>query len=207
MITALLASLAVSAAPPSLCGSPAIRMPGDTLQSIYQGGTSFTDFLASAQARRDQWLDNYALAESMDATMVARAAAVSGQWRILVVAIDTCSDSVNSVPWIARLSEHLDNVELRVVTPDQGGRALMEAHRTPDGRAATPTVLLLDDDWQVRGCFIERPPALRAHLDSIPSDRSTAARMDWYRDDAGRTTVQEMVSMLEAAARGEVQCR
>ncbi|HRP08920.1 MAG TPA: hypothetical protein PLL69_10575, partial [Gemmatimonadales bacterium] len=95
MIISLLASLAISAGPLPMCGTTASPMPSDTVQSVYQSGATFTEFLASADARRDQWHDNYAMSESIDATMVARAAAVTGYWRLLVVAIDTCSDSVN----------------------------------------------------------------------------------------------------------------
>lgn len=36
--------------------------------------------------------------------------------------------------------------ELRIIGSDIG-RAIMNAHRTPDGRAATPTVLLLDANF------------------------------------------------------------
>jgi len=35
---------------------------------------------------------------------------------------------------------------LRIIGSDVG-RAIMNAHRTPDGRAATPTVLLIDADF------------------------------------------------------------
>lgn len=207
MISLLLASLALSVPAPLQCGDTPPEAATDTLRTTYQSGSTFDAFLSAASARRDQWHANHALAQTIDATLVARAAAVEGSWKLLVVAVDTCSDSVNTVPWIARLADLVDNLELRIVTPDQGGRQLMEAYRTPDGRAATPTVLLLDDQWQVRGCFIERPPALRAHIDSLPSGARTAARMEWYRNDAGGETVTEIVSMLETAVAGGVQCR
>lgn len=178
----------------------------DTLRVTYAQGVPFAEFLASAQRRREEWLTNYARAEAIDATLVARANAVPGRWRLLVVSVDSCSDSVNTVPYIARLVDQLERVELRVVTPDQG-RAVMETHRTPDDRAATPTVVLLDEEWQERGCFVERPPKLRDHMEALPAAERFAGKMEWYRQDAGAETVREIVAMLEAAGRGEVQCR
>lgn len=190
---------------PILC-LPPTAVVADTLKATYEMGIPFAEFLTGAENRKEQWISNYAGTASVDATLVARAVAVSGKWRLLVVSVDSCTDSVNTVPHIARLVDQLPNVEMRLVTPDQG-RAIMEAHRTPDGRAATPTVVLLDENWQERGCFVERPPVLRAHMDSLPSNQKFSGKMSWYEQDAGRATAAEIVAMLEAAGRGEVQCR
>ena len=91
------------------------------------------------------------------------------------------------------------------------GKSIMESHRTPDGRAATPTVLLLDASFQERGCFIERPGLLR-QLMSDQREKSGEGglfegKMKWYDDDKGAHTVEEMVAILEAAGRGESICR
>lgn len=200
--------LATPAAPGKVppCTIP-VPMTSDSLKATFEAGVPFAEFLAGAQNRKDQWIGNYAGTASIDATLVARAAAVTGKWRLLVVSVDSCSDSVNTVPHIARLVDQLPNVEMRIVTPDQGGRWVMEAHRTPDGRAATPTVVLIDEQWQERGCFVERPPVLRSHMDSLPSDQKFSGKMSWYAQDAGKATVAEIVSMLEAAGTSQVQCR
>ena len=205
LLAALSGPLPHSAPSPDACTAP-VTVASDTLRATFEAGVPFATFLAGAQNRKEQWVTNYAGTASIDATLVARAAAVSGKWRLLVVSVDSCSDSVNTVPHIARLMDQLPNVEMRLVTPDQG-RAVMESHRTPDGRAATPTVVLLDENWQERGCFIERPPVLREHMDSLPSNSKFSGKMSWYEQDAGKSTVAEIVTMLEAAGRGEVQCR
>lgn len=205
LLLTTLAASPPSPNPASACLAP-IAAAADTLKTTFEQGVPFAEFLARAQNRKEQWVANYAGTASIDATLVARAAAVAGKWRLLVVSVDSCSDSVNTVPHIARLMDQLPNVEMRIVTPDQG-RAVMETHRTPDGRAATPTVVLLDENWQERGCFVERPPVLRIHMDSLPSNERFPGKMAWYEQDAGRSTVAEVVAMLEAAGRGEVQCR
>lgn len=199
----LLATLA--AGPPVTCSDPLPVPAGDTLQALYEAGQPFDAFLAGATRRREHWLRNAELAAAPDSALVERVRALGGSWRLLAVAPDGCSDSVNTIPWMAGLAAQLDNVELRVVTVD-AGRGVMEAHRTPDGRAATPTVLLLDAAWQERGCFIERPRALRLLLEELPSDQRFSRKMAWYEEDAGRETIGDLVAMLEAAARGEVRC-
>ena len=190
---------------------PALSRAGtdSSYQRIFESGIPFATFLERAERRKEQWATNYRIGAVPDA-LLTRARAVMGTWKVLVVAVDGCSDSVNTVPYIARLFEALPGVELRVVDSEVG-KSIMESHRTPDGRAATPTVLLLDASFQERGCFIERPGLLR-QLMSDQREKSGEGglfegKMKWYDDDKGAHTVEEMVAILEAAGRGESICR
>ena len=86
----------------------------------------------------------------------------------------------------------------------------MDSHKTPDGRGATPTMLLLDEDWNEAGCFIERPPTLRDWIIENGSSMSSREvydwKMEWYAEDSGHETAATFVAMLEAAAAGESLC-
>lgn len=200
----LLATLAFAPEPACLIAAPAfspVGMASDSLRAIYESGQSFPEFLAAAERRKEMWQANYAAGETVDATMVARAHAVGGTWHILVVAIDSCSDSVSTIPYLARLVEQVEGLEMRIVLPTVG-KSVQEAHRTPDGRAATPTVVLLNPNWDVVGCFVERPVALRDWLEAHKGE----SKMDWYADDLGRTTVAQFVDVLEKAGHGEMRC-
>lgn len=178
-----------------------------TLSALFASGQSFADFVAAAKARREGWLK---LADSaqVDAALVARAKAVGGSWRLLVVAIDACGDSMNTVPYVARLASQA-GIDLRIVLPGVG-RPVQEAHRSLDGRVATPTFVLLDGTGAERGCIVEQPKALRewssaerarASLDSVH-----AGIRAFYAKDQGRAIAQEAVEMLERASRGGNLC-
>lgn len=76
----------------------------------------------------------------------------------------------------------------------------MEAHRTPDGRAATPTLIFIRDDGEIRA-WIERPGALVAWIEE---QKKADARFDllrgktkWYADDAGKSTLADIIALLE----------
>jgi hypothetical protein len=154
MLALLLLSSLVGPVGPPPCIAPAVAppraVPADSLRELYASGATFAGFLAAASQRRDQWESNYARGSAIDATLVARARAVRGPWRLLVVAVDSCSDSVSTIPYLARLVEAVDGLEMRIVLP-AAGKGVQEAHRTPDGRAATPTVVLLDGEWNTAG--------------------------------------------------------
>jgi hypothetical protein len=188
--------------------APAPDGPAPALVRLFDRGQPFDGFLASVQRRADAWRATYASAE-VDPQQVARARPIAGRWRLLVVAVDGCSDSVSTLPYIAKLDAALDMVDLRIVDSHEG-LEVMRAHRTPDGRAATPTMVLLDAGGREAGCWVERPSALQSWVlgdgADLPADEVYQRKMAWYRADAGRETVRELVDMLEAAAAGRPSC-
>lgn len=177
----------------------------DSLADLHRGGRTWQEFFDLAKARKEMWRENYERGVP-DSALVARAVAVGGSWRLLAVAEDWCGDSANTVPYLARLAEQVPGLDLRIVDSKRG-RWVMEKHRTPDGRAATPTIVLLGPDGAEVGVFVERPAALRAWVDEnkpkLSDDDFQAAKMKWYREDRGRSTVAEVVALIEAARTGQ----
>jgi len=201
-------TFAPAPAPDARCVE-AVGVLDDAVREMYQGGQTFDAFLDAASRRRDLWLSTYARSEVPE-DLLARARAVTGVWRLLVVAVDACSDSVGTIPFTARLVGQVDGLDMRIVDSSVG-RSVMDAHPTTDGRSATPTLVLLDADWNEAGCFIERPLPLQDWIGEnqgrLSRDALFQGKMAWYEDDAGRSTVRQIVEMMEAAAAGEPVCR
>lgn len=187
--------------------TPTVRTDS-TLGALYASGQDYRTFLAEAKARRELWV-RHTEAAVIAPDVLATARALMGRWRILVVAVDGCSDSANTLPYIARLVEQVPSLELRVVLPGPG-QAVMEAHRTPDGRPATPTFVVLDPSGNDVGCLVERPAALQqlAMQARTAGTLETFARdkQKWYDADAGASVVRELVAVLQAAAAGAPRC-
>lgn len=183
---------------------PNVRARDIDYARLFAEGESFAAFLEKANARKEQWHANYGKAAVPDA-LAARAARIAGTWNILVVAVDSCSDSVSTIPYIARLVEGMPNVTLRIVN-STAGKEVLETHRTPDNRAATPTVILLDSAFVERGCWVERPRELQALIAGEgKSDREKGVfegKMAWYEKDQGASTMAEFLEMIENAPRG-----
>jgi hypothetical protein len=181
----------------------------DSLEAVYRGGQHWDAFYAGVGRRRELWVRNWTHARVPE-DLAARALRVGGPWRILVITESGCSDSVNSIPYIAKLVEGTPGLELRLVN-SAAGRPWMEAHRTTDGRAATPTVLVLDEEFRIRGCWIEQPVALQAFWLPVVArgtmSEEVDAKMAWYAEDEGRETLREFVEVLEGASRGVPLCR
>lgn len=180
---------------------PSHAVVDSTFRALYDSGETFADFVAKATARKAQWEGNYALNVAPDA-LVTRATAAGSGWKLLVVTVPGCSDSVNIVPYVASLLEKVPSIEMRLINPTVG-KAVMEGHRTPDGRAATPTVILLDAEFNERGCWIERPSTL---VELMKNGTDFEGKMAWYDKDRGASSLEEIVQVIEAAATGSKKC-
>jgi hypothetical protein len=169
-------------------------------QSLFSQGVTFADFLENARARRDEWRTNYNDA-TVSAALISKVRALPAKRHLLVVAEDWCSDSVNTVPYIARLVDGgPERLDMRILNRDKG-KSVIEAHLTPDGRTATPTIAILDENWHLIAAWVERPASAQTWF--LEKQKTTMQKplhdelLAWYAADAGKTTVLEIADLLE----------
>jgi hypothetical protein len=167
--------------------------------SVWETAAPFSTFLHNVKARQEQWTSRFANA-AVDADALNDARSLPGRRRILAVAEDRCSDSAWALPYLAKLAAVVpEKIELRVISAKQG-EAIQAAHPTPDGRKATPTIVVLDERSRYVGAWVERPGELQTgYLEKKPA----VSRQDlydyvngWYTKDAGRTTIREVLSIM-----------
>lgn len=198
----------VGPAAPVLEASIGPERQARSFEDLYRSGVTFAEFLENAEARVEGWHRNYGEG-SVPARLTMKARAIPGSWRLLVVAEDWCGDSVNTIPYIARLVEGVNGLDMRIIDSEVG-KGVMDAHPTPDGRGATPTVLLLDEDGRRVGCWTERPSELQKwwieNPDHLSSRRKLRQKYAWYDRDKGESTLEEIVGLIEAAAGGSPHC-
>ena len=173
--------------------------------ALWDKATPFDQYLAGVRARRDAWRSRFANA-AIDADILNEVRALPAKRRILAVAEDRCSDSAWAIPYIAKLAAAVpERLELRVIGRKDGGR-IQSDNTTPDGRLATPTVAVLDESNRALGAWVERPAELqkwfienKAKMDSDPLHE----KMDvWYTEDAGKSTLREILALLKRSRPG-----
>jgi len=210
MLAAIIVASVLSCSPVAAVSSPAVTnvAADSTLQATFNSGVTFQQFVDAAVARREGWLRLQRDAV-VPAGLVARARAVGGRWQLLVVALDGCGDSMNSVPYAARLADSVPGLSLRIVSPNSG-QVAQRGHRTQDGRMATPTFVLLDARGEDVGCLVELPAPLRHWTDAaratVSNDSLHSYRNAFYARDRGVSLATELVEMLESAQAGTPRC-
>ena len=180
-----------------LCAVPSLlaREPVD-YGAIFEQGISYEAFLKDVRARRDEWRS---LSSGPGWMYDIKNPHTLPKRRLLIVTEDWCSDSVKTVPYIHLALKNHPAYTIRIVNSTIG-RPIMEAHRTPDDRAATPTVVALDDKNQFLGAWIERPAELQTLVLEQQKVRMrrevTEIKTKWYEKDAGRSTVSEVMALF-----------
>jgi hypothetical protein len=162
--------------------------------------TPWDQYLSSTRVQRETWLKN--AGREVPPGLVDRLKRAADGLRLLVITADWCPDSAHSVPYIGKLASGA-GVELRVVD-FKTGQAIMDAHRTPDGRASTPTVVLLRGDQEV-AVWVERPSSLQwwylDMADQISDEERLERKMAWYEWNRGSDALTEIVVLAEQTAK------
>jgi hypothetical protein len=188
--------------PTSVHAPAAASGPPGPVRDRYAAAAPFDDAVAAAVANAELWRNAARLTRVPD-DAVARAAAVPGRWHLLALSEDWCGDAVNTLPHVARLADQAPNLDLRVLARDEN-LDLMDAHLTGIARAI-PVVIVYDADFVERGWWGPRPTPLQQWvlgpegqaLDKTQRYRHVRA---WYARDRGRTTLDEVIGLLERAA-------
>lgn len=169
-----------------------------SLRDRFFGGSTFSDLLARPKDNGELWAMIYRLAK-LGPDAARRAGNLRGKWHILVINEDWCGDSVSILPYIARLEECCDNIDVRIIGRD-ANRDLMDAHLTGTSRSI-PVAIVYDTEFRERGWWGPRPGPLQKWVMSeglaLPKpDRYRHIRA-WYARDRGETVVAELVNIME----------
>ena len=170
-------------------------------ESRFRTGDIFAEFLGRPLSNKPLWEAIYNRA-TVDDELISRVRALGGRWHLLVVNEDWCGDSVNILPYLAKLTDGLENMEMRIVRRDEN-LDIMDAHLTGKSRSI-PVVILLDEDFRECGWWGPRPTELQSWVIEeglkLPKDERYKQVPTRYARDRGQTTMAEIVGMLE-------QCR
>ena len=168
----------------------------------YAAAPTFPAYLGMVVKNADLWHGVYRTA-AVAPEAVERLRAASGQFRLLILSEDWCGDCVSVVPVLARLVEQA-GMDLRVLARDAHDD-LMSGHLS-SGTRSIPVVMVLDRDCREHGWWGPRPAALQRWYRNegllLPGPERSRRKRAWYARDRGRTTVAEVLDVVERARRG-----
>jgi hypothetical protein len=169
----------------------------------FTGGSTFEELLARPKANSDLWNAVYKRAQ-IDEAAKARVAAITHRQHLLAINEDWCGDSVNILPYVARLAEASPLIDMRIIGRDDN-RDLMDAHLTGTSRSI-PVVIVYDAQFHETGWWGPRPAPLQQWFITeglaLPKPERYPLIRGWYARDKGRTIVSEILSIIESVDGG-----
>jgi hypothetical protein len=176
-------------------------------KSRYCEGETFAEFMARPTQNHELWVGIYKHVV-IPIEISARVEALHGRWHLLVLSEDWCGDAVNIVPVVAKLTESVSNMDMRILARDEN-LDIMDAHLTNGRSRSIPIVILLNPKYQECGWWGPRPRELQKWVLekglSLPREERYREVRSFYARDRGLSTMRELVVMLEeCCARGPV---
>jgi len=168
----------------------------------WAAGITFEEFLPTATENVGLW-EGVLRRATIPEDIVARAVAVQGDWRLLILSADWCGDASNIVPVIQRFVEAAPNLDLRLLDRDDH-LDLMDEHLTGGTAQAIPVVIILDEHYIERAWWGPRPSVLQVWVktegQAYSKDERYKELRKWYARDKGRSSLEEIVGLLEVAS-------
>ena len=183
-------------------------MTGTVDRERFQSAATFAEYLDTVEKNADFWQGAYRTA-TIPEDLRARAAALDVAWNLLVLSEDWCGDAVQAVPVLARLTEHVPRLSLRILGRD-ANLDLMDAHLCA-GTRSIPVVMALDDDFDEYAWWGPRPAAMQRWMRTdgllLPKDYRNLRRRSQYARNRGRHILEGVLDMLERAGRRRAERR
>jgi hypothetical protein len=172
------------------------------MKERYERAPTIGEFIAGARQNQELWRSLVARA-TVPPDLVARASAVGEPRHLLVLVEDWCGDAFNTVPFVAALAAAVPGLDMRVLARDENPD-LMDSHLT-NGSRSIPVVMVLDEQFEELGWWGPRPAELQRWVlgeegQSLPKEERYKAIRTWYARDRGRTTLEEVVGLIERGA-------
>jgi len=172
----------------------------DSIMMRFHSGSTFAALLERTREDDKLWEALYKRARLSD-NSVARVKLLRRRWHLLILNEDWCGDSVNVIPYVARLKEASAAIDMRIISRD-ANPDIMNSHLT-GGSRSIPVVIALDDTFTERGWWGPRPGPLQTWVvaEGLALEKPERYRQvrTWYARDRGETLIDEIVSIMEQA--------
>lgn len=165
-------------------------------------GVSFAEFVqAAAPEHRPLWEGVYRTARVPE---WALGPLPSGR-KLLALAEDWCIDTSSTLPLLARWSEQVPGLELRILRRD-AHPALMDRYLT-GGAKAIPVVIVLDESFTELGHWGPYAAPLAAWVREhkppvLPKEEFVKGKRVWYARDRGESTLREVLAVVRGDRAG-----
>lgn len=182
--------------------SPPIH--AETFDRLWDAALDWPAYLETLKEKQDIWHAHDRRADVHD-DEAARLADLPADRRVLILTEDWCGDAARSVPVLARALGDAPRVQVRFL-PSDDHPEVIEEYLTHGGRAI-PMAVVVDEHGAELGTWGPRPAPLQALMRKQRREQGPPTGdavnvfyqpiMAWYGQDKGRTTLQEVLMLLE----------
>ncbi len=186
-----------------------VQVNSDSLETLYERGMTFHEYLDEMSEGNSFWKENHYRVQQIRDDLLSNARTIPQSWKLLAVTELENTDAENTIPYIARLTDRVHSMELRIIGKENLENLINE-YQTYDGRSTTPLILVLNSEFEEVGCWVERPAELqrwiRDNRDNLEQEELNSEMVKWYRRNQGTRAIDEITRIVKAANAGDRIC-
>ncbi|AKL97096.1 thioredoxin TrxA [Clostridium aceticum] len=163
-------------------------------REIFASAGSFQAFLKEDQdVHREKTLEIYK-GILLQEELVEKIKLIDKTVYILAFAEIWCPDCVINVPALQKMSDNNENIKIGIL-PRKGNEVYMEKYKV-GGKTKLPTFVILDDQYNEKGVFIETPKILRDAIAKGNEVEITIAKRKYKKGEYITNTIEEILDTI-----------
>jgi thiol-disulfide isomerase/thioredoxin len=130
-----------------------------SLRELFRDGISFAEVLNKSDEPYRNKCEEIMNNIKLDETTLNKIKSIKKKVNILAFGEIWCPDCQINLPAVDAIAKNNDSIEFKVV-PREGNESFMETYKV-DGKVKIPTLIIMDEDFNEIGSFIEVPQVIR----------------------------------------------
>lgn len=165
------------------------------LRELFKNGISFTELLNKSDEPYRNKCEEIMNNIKIDESIINKIKSITKKINILAFAELWCPDCQINLPAIYTISENNNNVEFKIV-PREGNENLMERYKL-DGKVKIPTLVIMDEDFNEIGYFIEVPNIVRDVVNRGNQVEIIVTKREYRNGKYITNTIEEVLDIIK----------
>ncbi|CAH2215273.1 thioredoxin family protein [Tepidibacter aestuarii] len=165
-----------------------------SLKDLFFKGISFQEFLESSEDVYKEKIEKIKNSINMDKKLMNKIKSVQKKIYILVFAEDWCPDCQINLPGVSFICDLNVNINLRIVSRERNEEALNKY--SFNGKPKIPTFIIMDEDFEELGVFIELPTILKEIINRGNEAEILVSKRKYKKGEYTKNTIDDVLKII-----------
>ena len=166
-----------------------------SLKELFKSGISFTEMLDKSDEPYRNKCEEISNKIKLDEGILNRIKSITKKINILAFAEMWCPDCQINLPAINAINKNNNIIEFKIV-PREGNEEFMEKYKI-DGKVKIPTFIVMDEDFNEIGSFIEIPNIVRDVVNRGNQVEIIVTKREYRNGKYITNTIEEILNIIK----------
>jgi len=166
-----------------------------SLRDLFKNGISFTEMLNKSDEPYRNKCEEIINNVKVDENILNNIKSITKQINILAFAEIWCPDCQINLPAIDAISKNNNNIQFKIV-PRDGNESYLEKHKV-DGKAKIPTFIIMDENFNEIGAFIEIPSIVKDVINRGNQVELIVTKREYRNGKYVSNTIEDILDIIK----------